>query len=128
MSSLLNDIGLQNEWQHVVINNLLDYKIASTTKENYQNIFSELTNWSDLIIKPDIFVVEVWFVHIWATSLLKVYVVVNVMCSASFVNAYAALRPRGGFSYLHQEHMKNTYILTIRLLIINSLILFLSQN
>ena len=30
--------------------------------------------------------------------------------SASLVTAYAALRPRGEFSYPHQEHMKDTYI------------------
>jgi len=28
--------------------------------------------------------------------------------SAGLVNAYAALRPRDGFSYPHQEHMKDT--------------------
>jgi len=31
--------------------------------------------------------------------------------SASLVTAYAALRPRDGFSHPHQEHMKDTYIL-----------------
>jgi len=30
--------------------------------------------------------------------------------SASLVTAYAALRPRDGFSHPHQEHMKDTYI------------------
>ena len=29
--------------------------------------------------------------------------------SASLVTAYAALRPRDGFSHPHQEHMKDTY-------------------
>jgi len=29
---------------------------------------------------------------------------------ASLVTAYAALRPRDGFSHPHQEHMKDTYI------------------
>jgi len=28
---------------------------------------------------------------------------------ASLVTAYAALRPRDGFSHPHQEHMKDTY-------------------
>ena len=31
--------------------------------------------------------------------------------SASLVTAYAALRPRDGFSHPHQKHMKDTYIL-----------------
>jgi len=31
--------------------------------------------------------------------------------SASLVTAYAALRPRDGFSHPHQEHMKDTYII-----------------
>jgi len=31
---------------------------------------------------------------------------------ASLVTAYAALRPRNGFSHPHQEHMKDTYIST----------------
>ena len=31
--------------------------------------------------------------------------------SASLVTAYAALRPRDGFSHPHQERMKDTYIL-----------------
>jgi len=30
--------------------------------------------------------------------------------SASLVTAYAALRPRDGFSHPHQEHIKDTYI------------------
>ena len=30
--------------------------------------------------------------------------------SASLVTAYAALRPREGFSHPHQEHIKYTYI------------------
>ena len=30
---------------------------------------------------------------------------------ASLVSAYAALRPRNGFSHPHQEHMKDTYII-----------------
>ena len=47
---------------------------------------------------------------------------VSIMCSwcgwenpslglraASLVTAYAALRPRDGFSHPHQEHMKDTY-------------------
>jgi len=33
--------------------------------------------------------------------------------SASLVTAYAALRPRDGFSHPHQEHMKYTYILKL---------------
>jgi len=33
--------------------------------------------------------------------------------SASLVNAYAALRPRDGFSHPHQKHMKDTYSLII---------------
>jgi len=33
--------------------------------------------------------------------------------TASLVTAYAALRPRDGFSHPHQEHMKDTYNLTI---------------
>ena len=32
--------------------------------------------------------------------------------SASLVTAYAALRPRDGFSHPHLEHMKDTYIIT----------------
>jgi len=31
--------------------------------------------------------------------------------SASLVAAYAALRPRDGFSHPHQEHMKDTFIM-----------------
>jgi len=30
----------------------------------------------------------------------------------SLVTAYAALRPRDGFSHPHQEHMKDTYMYT----------------
>ena len=36
---------------------------------------------------------------------------IGVLKSASFVTAYAALRPRDGFFHPHQEHMKYTYIL-----------------
>jgi len=32
--------------------------------------------------------------------------------AASLVTAYAALRPRDGFSHPHQEHMKDTYMPT----------------
>jgi len=32
--------------------------------------------------------------------------------AASLVTAYAALLSRDGFSHPHQEHMKDTYILT----------------
>ena len=31
------------------------------------------------------------------------------LVQASLVTAYAALRPRDGFSHPHQEHMKYTY-------------------
>jgi len=31
------------------------------------------------------------------------------LCAASLVTAYAALRPRDGFSHPHKEHMKDTY-------------------
>jgi len=35
---------------------------------------------------------------------------VSIMCSwCGLVTAYAALRPRDGFSHPHKEHMKDTY-------------------
>jgi len=47
--------------------------------------------------------------------------IVSIMCSSGFVQqggdsanlvtAYAALRPRDGFSHPHQKHMKGTYSL-----------------
>ena len=37
------------------------------------------------------------------------YIIAFILLSASLVTAYAALRPRDGFSHPHQEHMKDTY-------------------
>ena len=44
--------------------------------------------------------------------------------SASLVTAYAALRPRDGFSHPHQEHMKDTYIRVFNLFLFTVYIVF----
>jgi len=38
---------------------------------------------------------------------------VHGLRAACLVTAYAALRPRDGFSHPHQEHMKDTYNLHV---------------
>jgi len=46
---------------------------------------------------------------------------------ASLVTAYAALRPRDGYSHPHQEQMKYTYTLNIKALCKNLATLFIER-